>query len=209
MCAFRKTPLRLWKWQFTLPSLRLAIGQLVVGSVDWLLAAAALYVLMPEVKGHPLSFSGFFTMFLLAQVVALISHVPGGLGVFEAVMVLMLNTRTVAIKPDAAFGALIVYRVIYYLLPLVIGSVAMGGYELVVHRQRVRLVLHLLVPDVLAFLSFVGGIVLLFSGATPALRQLWWLGVLVPLPLVEVSPVRRQPGGDHADPAGPRPAAAV
>ena len=64
----------------------------------------------------------------------------------------------------------------------------MGGYELVVHRQRVQLLLHLLVPDVLAFLSFVGGIVLLFSGATPALRQLWWLGVLVPLPLIELPP---------------------
>ena len=186
-CALRKIAGFLGKWKNSFPSLRLALAQLVVGAFDWLLTASALYVLIPEVNKHPVSFVSFFSIFVLAQIIGLLSHVPGGLGVFEAVMVLMLKSGHPSIRPEAAFGALVVFRVVYYLLPLVVGSAAMGAYELVVHRQRVQLVLHLLVPDVLAFLSFIGGIVLLFSGATPALRQLWWMGVLVPLPLIEVS----------------------
>ncbi len=190
-CAVRKQPLRFGKCEIALPPLRLALGQFAVGSVDWLLAAAALYALMPDWAAQ--SFPTFFSIFLLAQVVALVSHVPGGLGVFETVMVLLLKPM---VHPDAAIGALFVYRVAYYLLPLAIGSLAMGGYEAVRYRDRIRSVgraytrwAGLVAPDLLAVLTCAGGVALLLFGAAPTLaQQLRWICVLAPLPLVEVSP---------------------
>ncbi|MBV9123882.1 MAG: bifunctional lysylphosphatidylglycerol flippase/synthetase MprF, partial [Planctomycetes bacterium] len=190
LCAWRKQPLRLGKMELVLPSLRLALGQLALGSVDWVLAAAPLYALLPH--GQTFSFPTFLCMFLLAQVAALVSHVPGGLGVFETTMVLLLKS---SIRPEVALGALLVYRVIYYLLPLVLGMAALGMDELYQRWQ----VLHpfarlyrrwagVLVPDLLALLIFLGGLVLLISGATPAAaRRLGWLGGLVPLSVIEVS----------------------
>ena len=68
---------------------------------------------------HPLSFPGFFGIFILSQIAALVAQLPGGLGVFEAVM---LATLTPAIAPAAVAGALLTYRMIYFLLPLLIAT---------------------------------------------------------------------------------------
>jgi phosphatidylglycerol lysyltransferase len=190
LSAVRRRPVRLWKWEVALPCPRVALGQLAIGAVDWALAAAPLYVLLAA--WNDVSLPAFLAMFLLAQVVAVVSHVPGGLGVFEAVMVLLLRP---SVPPDVALGALLVYRVVYYLLPLAIGVAAMGGYELAQRRQAVRPFgrvyrrwAGLVVPDLLAALTFLGGVVLLLSGATPgAQHRLGWLGMLVPLPVIEVS----------------------
>src|SRR5207302_56579 len=84
---------------------------------------------------EPLPVPEVLSLFLLAQVVALVSHVPGGLGVFETVMVLLLQPD---VPPDLALGSLLVYRVAYYLVPLVLGAVAMGGWELFQRRHVVR-----------------------------------------------------------------------
>jgi uncharacterized membrane protein YbhN (UPF0104 family) len=77
----RRQPLRARDWEFSLPNPSLAISQLLVSCVDWVLAGAVLYALLPDdVKG--LTFVVFLGAFLLGQIAGLISHVPAGAGVF-------------------------------------------------------------------------------------------------------------------------------
>lgn len=118
-------PLKLGK--FVLPKLspKLAMGQLLVSSLDWSLAAAVFYVLLHN--SITLSYSAFFGIYLLAQVAGLISNVPGGLGVFETVMLLLLSP---SISSDQLLGTFLIYRGIYYFIPLMVAVLLLGKYEL-------------------------------------------------------------------------------
>lgn len=122
--ALWRQPLQIGRW--ALPRVRpdLAALQISVGSLDWLLASTVLYVLLPP--SESLNFGYFLGFFLVAQTAGLISHVPGGLGVFESLMLLMLSTHLPA---PQVFGALLIYRVIFYWLPLGLATLSLGAYE--------------------------------------------------------------------------------
>ncbi len=117
---------------FAIPRLpiQLCLAQILVSSLDWTLAATVFYVLLPI--SSPISFSAFFGIYLLAQFAGVISSVPGGLGVFETVMLLLLSQ---SVPSPVLFGLLLAYRAIYYLLPLGIAVTLLGSYEL---YQRLR-----------------------------------------------------------------------
>jgi glycosyltransferase 2 family protein len=119
-----KKPLKIFRWQFQAPSFRVSILQILLSSLDWILAALVLYVLLPH-KIEP-AFTQFLGIFLLAQTAGLISHVPGGLGVFETIMLLLMSDFN---QPAALMGSLLLYRVIYYLLPLVTAMLLLGFHE--------------------------------------------------------------------------------
>lgn len=186
---FRSQPFTIRGWQLSLPRPRFAWAQLLVGMVDWLLAGSVLYVLLPT-SAH-ISLPHLLGIFLLAQVVALISHVPGGLGVFESLVVISLPK----VPLDALAGSLMLYRVIYYLLPLACASLMLGGLEFARQRavagQIVKTLGRLgaaLTPPLLAASTMAGGAVLLFSGAIPAIpARLQWLHGFLPLPVLEIS----------------------
>lgn len=127
-----KKPLRIRKWRFTFPSFKLALAQMAIASLDWILAGAVLYVLLPP--SIPLSFPAFFSAYLIAQMAGIISPVPGGLGVFETIILLMLSST---IPSNTLFAALLIYRVIYFLLPLGVAVLLLSVYEL---WQRKRVV---------------------------------------------------------------------
>ncbi|MBD3884467.1 UPF0104 family protein [Phormidium tenue FACHB-886] len=114
--------LRIGNWAVPHLSLKLCLAQIVIASLDWLLSAAVLYVLLPT----SFSYATFFGVYLLAQLAGLVSNVPGGLGVFETVILLLLRSPT---PSTAVFSALLAYRVIYYLLPLGGAIGLLGGYE--------------------------------------------------------------------------------
>lgn len=78
-----------------------------------------------------LSFWGFLGIFLLAQLTGIVSNVPGGIGVFETVMILMLSPP---IASNKLLGALLAYRAVYYLIPLFLGIVLFAGHEFKQHR---------------------------------------------------------------------------
>ncbi|HEY9646714.1 MAG TPA: lysylphosphatidylglycerol synthase domain-containing protein [Chroococcidiopsis sp.] len=107
----------------------LCIGQIAVSSLDWTLAAAVLYALLPTPAAVPYTvpYTAYFGIYLLAQFAGVVSNVPGGLGVFETVMLLLLRAM---VPSSALFGALIAYRVVYYLLPLSLAVLLMAGYEI-------------------------------------------------------------------------------
>jgi len=189
-CAFRRTPLRVKDWEIPLPSLRFALAQVTVGSLDWILSAGVLYVLLPP--GGGLSFPEFLSPYLVAQATGLVSQVPGGVGVFETVLLLLLSPR---VGRGPMIGAMLVYRAIYYLLPLALAAVAIGVYEAIQRKEAVLRAAHVtgawssrITPTVLAFSTFVGGGILLFSGAIPEeSSRLAWLADFLPLPVMELS----------------------
>jgi phosphatidylglycerol lysyltransferase len=134
----------------------------------------------------------FLGAFLAAQLIALVSHVPGGLGVFESVMILLLQPW---IDADAFLPALATYRVVYYLTPLLIALGIMLVDEFYQRRHQVvqwgnafGTLTASVAPRLLAVFTLLAGAVLMFSGATPAER--WRLALvsrIVPLPVLEIS----------------------
>jgi phosphatidylglycerol lysyltransferase len=187
--VLRKRPISVLHYDIPLPAPGLSAAQIAVASVDWVLAGSVLYALLPPSAPDLPAFLG---VFLLAQVAGLVSQVPGGLGVFESVMLVLLAR---AVPAPQAIGALVVYRAVYYLLPLCIAAVLLGTFELVSARARATAVIRsvaqafpAVAPPVLAVLIFLAGALLLFSGATPGVpERLAWLRDVLPLPLLEIS----------------------
>ncbi len=185
----RREPIRLGRFALSLPTPGLACQQLLVSATDWALAGAVLYVLLPP---SDLSFLTFLGSFLVAVLLGMASHVPGGVGVFEGLMVLLL-------KPFLSSGqllpALVVYRVVYYLLPFGVALVVLvidEAYQRRTHLARATAwagaLTQQIAPNVLAAASFCAGVILLWSGATPASPgRLDLLDRLLPLGVVEAS----------------------
>lgn len=167
-----------------LPGLRLSGLQLLITLVDVCAAASVLYLLLPEAP--PLA--SFLLVYLLALAAGVLSHVPGGVGVFEAVLLAAFAGQLGA-APLAA--ALLLYRLIYVGLPLLIACILLLANEarrfLPAGRQAVQSASGLAAP-VLALLVFLSGVVLLFSGATPAIdTRLEHLSFLIPHRLIDAS----------------------
>ncbi|WP_136659659.1 bifunctional lysylphosphatidylglycerol flippase/synthetase MprF [Nitratireductor sp. XY-223] len=172
-----------------LPAGGTSVLMLVAGVVDIGASATTLYILLPADAVHTLS--GFFVVYMSAVILGAISHSPGGLGVFEATMMAGLG---VAGRSDV-LGALLLYRFIYYFLPLVPVSLTLLFLEVArghrAIRQSVREIGRAsepLVPPIAAGVTFVGGLVLLLSGSLPdSAAQHEWIRSVLPLPFVESS----------------------
>jgi uncharacterized membrane protein YbhN (UPF0104 family) len=121
LATFGHGSLHLWRWQLPVPSPRVVLRQVGTSSADWLLSGGALYVLLPALLG--VSYPRFMGAFLLAQIVALVSPLPGGLGIFELLVLLLLHDEA---SRAAMLGSLLAYRVIYYLIPLLIAAVLLA-----------------------------------------------------------------------------------
>jgi phosphatidylglycerol lysyltransferase len=126
--ALWRKPLRLFGWQFPLPPLKLTLYQIAIACGDLLVAAAVLYVLLPPMEGGYLR---VLSVFMLAFVVAVLTHVPGGYGVFEAIFLRFSPEEQVA----RVFAAILVFRVIYYWTPLLIAGIMLGYHELMLIRE--------------------------------------------------------------------------
>ncbi|MEP6908349.1 MAG: lysylphosphatidylglycerol synthase domain-containing protein [Pseudoxanthomonas sp.] len=173
---FGRLPLRL-------PEASLALRQLLWSTIDLLAAGAVLWVLLPD---GAVSYPVFIGFYAAALVLGVISHVPGGLGVFEAVMLVSLGGR---VPGESLAGALLLYRLIYYVLPLLLAMLLMVLHEL---RSGVAAPLtravSSLAPLLLAAYTLVVAVVVLVSGVTPATEEATALLALhVPLPLVEAA----------------------
>ena len=181
-------PIRIWRWRVSMPSVATGIRQILVGAFDWGLAAAVLYVLMPNELNN--GFGHFLAIFVIAQIIGLVSHVPGGLGVFEAVMLAGFGATGNEALAAPIIGALAAFRVIYYLLPLCMATVLVLQREARGLRQKSLLTPWFtgLLQSFFAGLTMVSGAVLLFSGATRALpKRMDILRDVLPLSVLEVS----------------------
>lgn len=130
LCA-RGKPLRLLRWHLTLPSLPASLLQTLIATVDWVVEAGILYVLLPP-QTHA-SFPIFVSVFMLAHNLGVLSNTPGGLGVFEATILNLLPSEN---SPSEMLGILLAYRGIYYVLPLLIATPLLGERMLASRLRR-------------------------------------------------------------------------
>ena len=184
-----KRTVKIFNWQFETPSIRMSLAQIGVVMLDLTLVSAIIYILLPA--DVPVSFAHILGAFVLSLVIGIISHVPGGLGVFEAAMVLALPQ----VPKDALLASLLVFRTLYYLLPFLLAVTLLAAHEWKMHAHTIGRwvqtmqdwMAHLL-PQMLGTTTLLAGAILLFSGATPAIHsRTILLGEILPLPLMEAS----------------------
>jgi uncharacterized membrane protein YbhN (UPF0104 family) len=129
--ATQSRSLRIRGWVIAPPVLWISLAQITVTVLDLILAGTVLYILLPDNVG--LSYVGVISVYLIAVILGLASQVPGGLGIFEAAVVHLLPTD---IPPPTVMGALIAYRGVFYLFPLLIALLLLGGHELWIRLTR-------------------------------------------------------------------------
>ncbi|HEV2271011.1 MAG TPA: bifunctional lysylphosphatidylglycerol flippase/synthetase MprF [Steroidobacteraceae bacterium] len=174
-------------WALRAPGPTIGLPQVALGVIDMSLAGSVLWWLLPAHIG----FIPFIGAYAIAIIAGIVSHVPGGIGVFETVMLLMLR----GIPPEALLGSLLAYRAIYYLVPLLFGAVLFAYKELSATRahlararERAAMYVAPVAPQIAGGLTFLAGTVLLVSGATPAINsRLALLHRFIPLAVLEVS----------------------
>ena len=115
---FHKKSVQIGQIKFQIPSTSMAFTQTILGITDSVLAGLVLYFCM--IPFVDISFTTFIGLFVIAQTTGVFSQVPGGIGVFESVFLMALPD---SIDKANIFGALLAYRIIYYVLPLIgVGS---------------------------------------------------------------------------------------
>jgi len=111
-------------WKVVLPSARLTLLQMLIGVVDLSFCAFAMYLLMP-VEPH-IDFISLAVVFILATLLGFASHAPGSLGVFDAAMLVALPE----FGREQLLATLLVFRVLYFLIPFGLAISIMGTREL-------------------------------------------------------------------------------
>jgi phosphatidylglycerol lysyltransferase len=184
-----RTALEIRGWALRAPGPLIGITQIVLAIIDLSLAAGVLWWLLPASTN--IGFVTFLGAYAAAVIAGIVSHVPGGIGVFETVILLTLPD----VPADALLGSLLAYRLVYYLVPLLFGSLLFAAKELIAQRGRLArahelatLYIAPVVPQIAGALTFLAGTLLLLSGATPGVdERLAMLYRFLPLAVVEVS----------------------
>ena len=122
----RKGSLRLGRFTVRAPSLPVLLGQALFSLGDITFAALTLYLLLPV---GDIGFSAFLGIFATATMAGILSHVPGGVGVFETVVLAALPG---SVPIETAAAALLMFRIIYYIVPFVLALVVLALYEALV-----------------------------------------------------------------------------
>ena len=127
LAKMSRRPLRIRKWRIQMPSLPMAAAQIVVGTINFGLVAAALYHCVRSVADA--RYVEVAAAYVIGNTAAIASHVPGGLGVIEGVVMYLL--------PQAdLLGAVLLFRAVYYLLPLPLGLLSFLVSEMVFRRRN-------------------------------------------------------------------------
>lgn len=121
--ALELPPLHIRRFSVTYPRLPVALAQIAVAPVELLFAAGILFFALPP-EGNP-GYIVVMGVFVVAFALALLSHAPGGLGVFE----LAVLTGLPEFPNETVLAALIVFRLFYFIVPLVIGLVVVALFE--------------------------------------------------------------------------------
>ncbi|WP_299133961.1 bifunctional lysylphosphatidylglycerol flippase/synthetase MprF [uncultured Amaricoccus sp.] len=160
--------LRIWRFELGAPRLGDLGWQICFCLIDITMASAALFVLLPTAG---MEFSTFVVVFAVATMVGVISHVPGGVGVFESVIIAALGS---SVPVNEAVSGLLLFRLIYYLLPFVVALVLLSASEIWTARARGGAVFARLapilragqtvIPLAMGILVLGSGLLMMFSG---------------------------------------------
>ena len=130
--AFKPRSLTMQGWTFHLPRFRVSLAQMLLGAADVCVACGVLYVLLPQ--GHGVPFATVIAAYVFANLLGIASHAPGGIGVFEATILLALP----GIPREALLGSVLLYRCCYYILPFIVAIWLLGLREILLRSRRMR-----------------------------------------------------------------------
>lgn len=184
-------PMLVWRGhELVLPVFRTRLLQLLVALLDWMAAAAVLYVLLPA---DSVSYPVLLSAFVLASFLGVLAHVPGGIGVFEASMSLLLAKY---LPVDKLLASLLLYRCIYYVLPFLCALLLFTSQELLQQKARwsrlqgIMSAVREFLPALISLGAFAAGSLLLCSGMIPTMRgRIEMFLQVLPLHLLELSHV--------------------
>lgn len=150
--------------EFTRPGPALRFSAVAAGIADWVFSGLALYILLPAPTFA--DFAPFMVIFVVGSLISAASGLPGGIGVFDAIL-LSLSHRFGAIHETVA--ALLLYRLIYAVGPMALTALGLAGYQMRrLHRTARTTGLRIaeaIAPAVLAALVFYFGAALLLAAA--------------------------------------------
>jgi len=130
--AAKRRHVKIRNFVIELPTDGVSAGQLFLGAADGCAAAAVLYVLLPE--GHGIAFETCAAIYAVASLRGVTSNAPGGIGVFEATMLLAFQN----LPKDGMIGALLLFRLCYYLGPFAIALISLGLYEIGMRISKIN-----------------------------------------------------------------------
>lgn len=116
---------RMFGHDIELPSWRMAILQVLLATADVAATAAIFYALLPDVPG--LTYARFLGVYLASYSAGLAANLPGGIGVFDTAMLLGLAPY---MSPPEIVGAIVVFRLYYYIIPLFLAGSLFAGNEI-------------------------------------------------------------------------------
>jgi len=120
MAAFVRERVTIRGWSLQMPEFKLALAQIGIGVANFACVAACLHQTLSAVGD--VSYFAVAAVYVIANLTALVAHVPGGIGVIEGVVMFLLPA-------GGMIGALVMFRVIYFLVPLCIGGPLFGLTE--------------------------------------------------------------------------------
>lgn len=164
LCFFIRKPVHIFGKEFVFPPPRIAILQAVVAGVDLIAAAGCMYILLPGDLN--ISFISFLPSYLMAQVAVVLTHVPGGVGVFELVILHLTHTP----REQVVVAAVLCFRIIYFILPLLGAALLLAVYEARERKNALKEAgrwLSVISHTITALAVFCAGIILVFSSVLP------------------------------------------
>ncbi|MBC2856781.1 MAG: bifunctional lysylphosphatidylglycerol flippase/synthetase MprF [Cetobacterium sp.] len=154
-------------------SLEIYLYRLTLAIADWISISLILYLALPD--SLHISFMFFFPIFVTAQILGVVSNVPGGLGVFDLTFIALIGSNYPVNK---IIGAILIYRLAYFFIPLLLAllgfilcNIIFGKNKLKDFDSNVGRYIFSLFPKLLALLIFISGAFLIFSGSIPAKIQ--------------------------------------
>ena len=187
---FRTRPLVLFGTAVPLPGPRMALAQIVLATADVAIVAAIFEALLPPIP--ELGFLGVLAIYVAAYTMAMLSHVPGGLGVFDT---LILVGLTPYLPPATIVGAILIFRLLYFILPLFLAGGLFAANEVLIRRiavgrwlaQSARWGDPVVVPALAGAVTLAGAALLFVGGLPPVEATLAWAGVFLSKPIVAAS----------------------
>ena len=191
VCCWRK-PLTIKGLQLYLPTPSMTFWQTVISAVDIVLSSVVLWVLLLDKV--EISFTGFVMVFVVAQVAGVLSQVPGGIGVFEGAFLWLMSSILGTDQQSALLGALLLFRFIYFIFPLVLAGVGLFGYELIERRQgksksHLLRLLTAVIPRLYSFYLMLAGSVLVVYGLLGIPEGMALVKNLVVFPVYSLTPL--------------------
>ncbi len=182
LCFRIRRPVQIFGKVFVFPGPKIAVAQIVLSWVDLVCAAACMWILLPSAVD--VSFVQFLPGYLMAMVAVVLTHIPGGVGVFELIIIHMTHTP----HEQMVFAAVLIFRLVYYIFPLLVAAMMLAVYEL---RQRRNFIhdagrwLSVLSPIITSYLTFLAGILLLCSSTLPSrASDIAWVARFLPETLI-------------------------